>query len=112
MAMNFTKRIKRQWKRYTWTNPKPTRKRCLEGFTLFQLTVESLNENYENVMCAIEESKDLEDLTVNDLAGLLKVYEQRKKKKTSHWRKHYKPKHPSKMKMYFTHKTLIAVDRE
>jgi gag-polypeptide of LTR copia-type len=41
----------------------------------------SLTENFENVVCAIEESKNLEEMTVDDLAGSLETHEQRKKKK-------------------------------
>jgi len=41
----------------------------------------SLTNNFENVVCAIEESKDLSMLTVEELAGSLEAYEQRKKKK-------------------------------
>jgi hypothetical protein len=41
----------------------------------------SLSENLENVVCAIEESKILEEMTIDDLVGSLELYEQRKKKK-------------------------------
>ena len=41
----------------------------------------SLTNNFENVVCAIKESKDLAKFTVNELAGSLEAHEQRKKKK-------------------------------
>jgi transcriptional regulator with GAF, ATPase, and Fis domain len=41
----------------------------------------SLTDNFENVVCAIEESKDLATLTVDELASSLEAHEQRKKKK-------------------------------
>ena len=41
----------------------------------------SLRDNFENVVCAIEESKDLVKFKVDKLAGFLKAHEQRKKKK-------------------------------
>jgi len=41
----------------------------------------SLTDNFENIVCAIEESKDLSTLTVEELADSLETYEQRRKKK-------------------------------
>jgi len=41
----------------------------------------SLTNNFKNVVCAIEESKDLSTLTVEELVESLEAYEQRKKKK-------------------------------
>ena len=41
----------------------------------------SLTDEYENIVCAIEESKDLSTLTVEELAGSLTAFEQRRKMK-------------------------------
>ena len=41
----------------------------------------SLTDNFENVICVIEESKDLAKFTVHELAGSLEAHEQRKKRK-------------------------------
>jgi len=40
-----------------------------------------LTDNFENVVCAIEESKDLAMFIVDELVGSLKTNEQRQKKK-------------------------------
>jgi gag-polypeptide of LTR copia-type len=41
----------------------------------------SLTGNFENVVCVIEESKDLAKLTVDELAGSLEAHKQCKRKK-------------------------------
>ncbi|XP_078153550.1 uncharacterized protein LOC144548693 [Carex rostrata] len=41
----------------------------------------SLAEKFENVVCAIEESKNLEEMSIDDLASYLEAHEQRNKKK-------------------------------
>ena len=51
----------------------------------------SLIDDFENVVCAIEESKNLEEMTINDLTGSFEAHEHRKKKKNKNsWRKPYK----------------------
>ena len=41
----------------------------------------SLTDEYESIVCAIEESKDLSTLSVEELAGSLTAFEQRRKMK-------------------------------
>jgi transcriptional regulator with GAF, ATPase, and Fis domain len=41
----------------------------------------SLTNDFENVVCAIEESKNLAEMTVDELSSSLEAHEQRKKKK-------------------------------
>ena len=43
--------------------------------------LKSLTDNFENVICVIEESKDLTKFTVNEIASSLEAHEQHKKKK-------------------------------
>jgi hypothetical protein len=38
----------------------------------------SLTDTFKNMVCAIEESKDLTNLSVNEFAGSLLAHEQRK----------------------------------
>jgi len=40
-----------------------------------------LTDNFENFVCVIEESRNLEEMTIDDLAGSLEAHEQQKKKK-------------------------------
>jgi len=42
---------------------------------------QSLTDDFENVVCATEESRNLEEMTIDDLTGSLEAHEQRKKKK-------------------------------
>ena len=39
----------------------------------------SLTDDFENVVCVIEESRNMEEMTIDDLAGSLEAHEQRKK---------------------------------
>jgi len=51
----------------------------------------SLIDDFENIVCTIVDSKDFSTLSVEELAGSLKAYEQRRrKKKESLSNKHFK----------------------
>ncbi|KAG8501144.1 hypothetical protein CXB51_003220 [Gossypium anomalum] len=54
---------------------------ALTNARVVEKILRSLTDSFENVVCAIEESKDLATLTVDKLIGYLKAHEQHKKKK-------------------------------
>jgi gag-polypeptide of LTR copia-type len=48
---------------------------------IIEKVLRSLTYTFENIICAIMESKDLSTLTIDELAGSLIAHEQRRKKK-------------------------------
>jgi gag-polypeptide of LTR copia-type len=64
----------------TMVNQLKCNSETLKDSRVVEKILRSLTKIFENVMCAIEESKDLEELTIDDLAGSLEAHEQRKKK--------------------------------
>nr|GEZ08408.1 retrovirus-related Pol polyprotein from transposon TNT 1-94 [Tanacetum cinerariifolium] len=48
---------------------------------IIEKILRSLNKKFENVVCVIEEAKDLEELTIEELAGSLEAHEQSKNRK-------------------------------
>jgi gag-polypeptide of LTR copia-type len=54
---------------------------ALTNARIVEKILRSLTDNFENVVCAIEESKDLAKLTVDELVGSLEAHEKCKRKK-------------------------------
>ncbi|KAE8676583.1 rhodanese-like domain-containing protein 4A [Hibiscus syriacus] len=70
---------------------------ALTDMRVMEKILRSLTDNFENVVCAIEESKDLTMLTVDELAGSIEAHEQHKKKNNE---ENFKPRRQSKTKRY------------
>jgi gag-polypeptide of LTR copia-type len=54
---------------------------ALTDVRVVEKILRSLSDNFDNVVCAIEESKDLVKFTVDELADSLEAHEQCKRKK-------------------------------
>ena len=55
--------------------------KTLPACRVVEKILRSLTDDFENIVCAIEESKDLTTLSVEELAGSLEAHEQRRRKK-------------------------------
>jgi len=53
----------------------------LLAYRVMEKILRSLTDDFENIFCAIEESKDLTMLSVEELVGFLEAHEQRRRKK-------------------------------
>jgi gag-polypeptide of LTR copia-type len=54
---------------------------ALTDARVVEMILRSLTDNFENVVCVIEELNDLAKLIVDELAGSLEAHEQYKRKK-------------------------------
>jgi len=53
----------------------------LPAYRVVEKILRSLTDDFDNIVCAIEEFKDLTTLSVEELAGSLEAHEQRRRKK-------------------------------
>ena len=54
----------------------------MEDIRVMEKLLRSLTSKFEHVMAAIEESKNLEEISIEELLGSLQVHEQSMQKKT------------------------------
>ena len=66
---------------HTLANQLNRNRAMLPEMRVVERILRSLTDNFENVVCVIEESKDLAKFTVDELVSSLEPHEQRKKKK-------------------------------
>lgn len=72
---DYITRVQAMWNQLTRNGEMVTDGRVVEKI------MRLLTDNFENIVCVIEESKDLSTLTVEERAGSLEAHEQRKVKK-------------------------------
>jgi gag-polypeptide of LTR copia-type len=79
LRMNMTEGVSDYITRvHTITNQLKRNGESLSEQRLEEKNLRSLTDTFENVVCAIEETKDLAELTVDELIGSLLAHEQRK----------------------------------
>ncbi|XP_068465081.1 uncharacterized protein [Phaseolus vulgaris] len=82
---------------------------------VMEKVLRSLNDDFENVVCATEESRNLEEMTIDDLTDSLEAHEQRKKKKKQEGLEeslHSKMAIKEDKVMYLQHNQGIDMDTE
>nr|GEW30017.1 retrovirus-related Pol polyprotein from transposon TNT 1-94 [Tanacetum cinerariifolium] len=88
----------------TVVNKRKRNGETLPDTRIIEKILRSLTENFKNVVCAIEESKDMEDLTIEELAGSLEAHnKERTKRSKNPLMKHSKQRLQSRTKMSYFH---------
>ncbi|XP_027915951.1 uncharacterized protein LOC114175377 [Vigna unguiculata] len=81
MKMKETKRVTEY---ITWletvVNQLARNRETLSASQVVEKILRSMTDDFKNVVCAIEESKDLSKLTIEELAESLEAHEKQKKK--------------------------------